>query len=174
MYFATIHPHLSYGILAWGNASSAILNKTNILQKRAIRTISKANFNSHTEPLLKQLSILKLKDLYEYEVALFMYKFTKKELPLSFQHTFHYNHEIHASHSTRQSSHIYIRRCVSRFAKQLPLYNFPVIWNKWCFSLVYKTSVTQVKGQIKSSMLNSYANKVRCNNSYCTDCSNAN
>ncbi len=24
----------------------------------------------------------------------------------------------------------------SKFAKQLPLYNFPVIWNKWCFSLV--------------------------------------
>ena len=173
LYFATIHPHLSYGILAWGNASSAILNKTNILQKRAIRTISKANFNSHTEPLLKQLSILKLKDLYEYEVALFMYKFTKKELPLSFQHTFNYNHEIYANHSTRQSSKIYIRRCDSRFAKHLPLYNFPVVWNKWCFSLTDKTSVTQVKGQIKRSMLNSYSSKVRCYNSYCKDCTKA-
>jgi hypothetical protein len=53
LYFATIHPHLSYGILASGNASSAILNKTNVLRKRAIRTISKANFKSHTEALLK-------------------------------------------------------------------------------------------------------------------------
>jgi len=170
LYFATIHPHLSYGILAWGNASSSILNKTNILQKRAIRTISRANYNSHTEPLLKKLNFMKLKDLYEYEVALFMYKFTKHELPLSFENTFKFKHEIQTSYSTRQSSQIYIRRCDSKFAKQLPLYHFPEIWNKWCASVIDKTSLIQVKRQIKRSKLDSYANKVRCYNSYCKDC----
>jgi hypothetical protein len=47
LYFALIHPHLTYGILAWGSASSSILHKTIMLQKRAIRTINKAHYNSH-------------------------------------------------------------------------------------------------------------------------------
>ena len=36
-----------------------------LLQKRAIRTINKANYNSHTDPLFKRSKILKLNDLYE-------------------------------------------------------------------------------------------------------------
>ena len=36
-----------------------------LLQKRAIRAINKAKYNSHTEPLFKRSKILKLNDLYE-------------------------------------------------------------------------------------------------------------
>ena len=43
LYFALVHPHLNYGIIAW-------INTDNILQKRAIRIIIKAAFNSHTDP----------------------------------------------------------------------------------------------------------------------------
>ena len=32
LYFAIVHPHLTYGILAWGNASSSALKRTTILQ----------------------------------------------------------------------------------------------------------------------------------------------
>ena len=74
-------PVLSYGITAWGNASQVTLKRTNILQKRAIRTICRANYNSHTEPLFKKLNIMKLKEQYEYEAAILMYKFVHNKLP---------------------------------------------------------------------------------------------
>jgi len=51
LYFAMIHLHITYGILAWGNAS--ILNKSIKLQKRAIRLIYKVGFNVHIEPFFK-------------------------------------------------------------------------------------------------------------------------
>ena len=54
LYFALIHPHILYGILAWGNATPSVLHKTVVLQKRAIRTINKSTYNSHTEPLFKK------------------------------------------------------------------------------------------------------------------------
>ena len=108
LYFALIHPHLSYGITAWGNASQVTLKRTNILQKRAIRTICRANYDSHTEPLFKQLNIMKLKEQYEYEAAIHMYKFVHNKLPLSFRHTFKFHYEVQSSHLTRQSSLIYI------------------------------------------------------------------
>ena len=54
LYFALVHPHLNYGIIAWGNTDMGIVKQTNILQKRAIRIINKAVFNSHTDPKLKK------------------------------------------------------------------------------------------------------------------------
>ncbi len=73
-----IHPHLSYGVLAWGNAAQKYLNCTTILQKRAIRIIHQATYNAHTEPLFKKANVLKLVDLYEYEAAQFMFKYIPK------------------------------------------------------------------------------------------------
>ena len=48
LYYSLIHYHLSYGILAWGNAAQSILHRTIILQKRALRIIHNAKFNSYT------------------------------------------------------------------------------------------------------------------------------
>ena len=87
LYYALVHPDISYGILAWGKASASIIKKTEIIQKRAVRTINKKSYNSHSDPLYKLSEILKIKDLYEYQVQLFMYDFNHKILPVSFHST---------------------------------------------------------------------------------------
>ncbi len=92
LYFSMIHPFITYGILAWGNANTSVLNKTIMLQKRAIRTITKSAYNSHTDPLFKQMKILKLTDQYKYEAALFMHKYINNRLPISFKHLFKFNY----------------------------------------------------------------------------------
>ena len=56
---------------------------------------------------------MKLKEQYEYEAAIHMYKFVHNKLPLSFKHTFKFHYEVQSSHLTRQSSLIYIERCHS-------------------------------------------------------------
>ena len=48
-----IHPYITYGILAWGNARKSEVNRTYLLQKRAMRIINKSSYNSHTNPLFK-------------------------------------------------------------------------------------------------------------------------
>ena len=49
LYFSLIHPHLMFGILAWGNAKMSLLRKTEVIQKRAICTILKKKSFSHTD-----------------------------------------------------------------------------------------------------------------------------
>ena len=44
LYFSQVHSHMYCGILAWGNHNLKTLHRTALLQKRAIRTISKAKF----------------------------------------------------------------------------------------------------------------------------------
>ena len=170
LYFSMIHPHLTYGILAWGNASQSLLNRTIVLQKRALRTINRVAYNSHTQPLFKYMKILNLADQYEYEAALFMFKYVNNRLPLSFDHAFQFNHEVQTSHQTRQSSQMQVKRCNSNFAKKLPLFSFPIIWNKWSHKLIANMSVYKFKSLIKSSLLSKYPEYVKCDNLTCKQC----
>ena len=74
--------------------------------------MNNAKYNSHTEPLFKTAEILKVKDLYEYQILLFMYDYCHNKLPNSFNSTYNYNHEIQTLQRTRQSDLIYmISRC---------------------------------------------------------------
>ena len=53
LYYALIHSHLLYGIQIWGGAANKYVNEIVLLQKKAIRIICNAKYNSHTEPLFK-------------------------------------------------------------------------------------------------------------------------
>jgi hypothetical protein len=158
LYFTLIHPHITYGILAWGNASKSVLNRTIILQKRAVRLINRATYNSHTEPLFKHVKILKLNDQYEYEVALFMYDYVTNKLPISFHNVYRNNHEIQTTHQTRQANFIHIIQCNSTFSQKLPLYEFPHIWNKWTNKIPQNTSRSIYKKNLKHIFLSNYNN----------------
>lgn len=170
LYSALIHPYLSYGILAWGNANASVLHKTIILQKRAIRTIHNSWYKSHTEPLFKRSQILKLNDLHEFQIALFMHDFVNNKLPQSFDGMYSLNCDIRGNLLTRQSDLINIARCDSTFSSRLPIYNFPVIWNKWIRTVPVRNSKSNFKGKLKRCILSTYPEKVKCSNSHCKQC----
>ena len=170
LYSALIQPHINYGILAWGNATKSILKHTIVLQKRAIRTICKVQYNSHTEPLFRKFGILKIKDQFEYETTIFMNKYRLNKLPCSFDKAFSFNHDVQSRLTTRQSNQLYIQRCDSTFASKLPLFEFPKIWNKWSCAHNALISQSMLKKHLKAEMLSHYSSVVRCVNPYCKDC----
>ena len=169
LYFALIHPHIMYGNLAWGNALPVLLKKTELLQKRAVRIINKRSYNSHTEPLFASSKILKLRDLYEYHVNLFMYDFSNKLLPNSFHSLFRYNYEIQIR-PTRQSHLLHITKCMSKFSANLPLFAFPKIYNKIISQKSTLVSRRLFKEQCQRSLFNNYQAVVHCSNIYCREC----
>ena len=75
MYFAMIHSIMAYGINIYGCATKTSLEKLRLAQKKAIRTICKANYRAHTAPLFKELKILPLDDLITYSRVKFMHSF---------------------------------------------------------------------------------------------------
>ena len=58
----------------WDNTYQTTLKPIVSVQKRAIRIMTFSKPDEHSGPLLKQLEILKLKDLVYFYNALFMYK----------------------------------------------------------------------------------------------------
>ena len=58
LYYAIFHAHLLYCPIVTSGISAQVLKKIKILQKKAIRTITKSKSREHTEPLFRQLKIL--------------------------------------------------------------------------------------------------------------------
>ena len=77
-------PYLNYGILAWGNPRKTYLNKLLKLQKRAVRHICKTSFRHSSIPLFRDLRILNVYNMYNLELAVFMYKYSTDDLPAIF------------------------------------------------------------------------------------------
>ena len=84
IYNSLFLPHANYSILAWGFACDRILK----LQKSAIRLISSAQYNAHTDPLFKTLKILKVTDLFKLKSLKFFFRYSKNELPGYFDNMF--------------------------------------------------------------------------------------
>ena len=74
MYVSLFHSVLRYGIIFWGAAPQCRLNRVLILQKKAIRIVANKEWNYHTEGLFRDLNILRLDKLYEFELCNFIYR----------------------------------------------------------------------------------------------------
>ena len=81
LYYALIHPHLSFGLPIWGSTYPTYIQKLQRLQNKAIRIIFNASRKHTLTPLYKKYGVLKLDDLFNYEMAKIMYQFFKQTLP---------------------------------------------------------------------------------------------
>ena len=112
IYSCLIYSHLCYGIQVWGSAGNTDLNRLVVLQKKAIRILSgKQYFQVYgepgslpsTEPLFKNLGLLKLNDIFNLSIASFVYETLVFDSPQNFWNWFQYTKDVH-DHSTRSSS----------------------------------------------------------------------
>ena len=76
--------HLHFGSIVWGCAKQNILNKIEILQKKAIRHVCNLKYNAHTAEYFKKYNNLTFYDLVSFNQAIFMRNYTNNKLPSSF------------------------------------------------------------------------------------------
>ena len=97
--------YLVYCISVWGSTYPSNLNRIFLQQKKVRGIISKSAFDAHTEPIFKQLKILKLSDIYRSQIGKFMFSFKKGLLPDAFIELFLLTNQIH--HYNTKSSFTY-------------------------------------------------------------------
>ena len=171
LYYTLFNCHLSYGLLVWGNAVDKTLNKTKLLQKRALRIINKAKYNSHTDPLFVKSEILKLSDMYKMQVCAFMFDYKNNKLPLSFNNCYPTNAEVHINQEmqTRQSDLFYIPKSNNSFVSKLPNFIYPKVSNEFFYSNL-AMSKPVFKKYLTFKMLQEYSTNIKCYNRNCPDC----
>jgi len=89
LYQTLIESHLNYGIQIWGN--SIHCRKLQKTQKKIIQYINTKQRITYTDPLFKNSMVLKVNDLYQLHITLFMYDFKNNCLPDSWDILFKNN-----------------------------------------------------------------------------------
>ena len=107
---------INYSSLVWGLTKSERITK---LQKKAVRTISRAKYNAHTEPLFRKLNCLNFTDIVQLRSLQFYYKSVNKILPYHFNNMFDSNssdHEYNTRHKLTSrpqvSNKVSTSRCI--------------------------------------------------------------
>ena len=124
LYNAFIYPYLNYCIAVWGNSCKTYLEPLVKMQKRAVRLIKSAQKLEHTDPIFKELKLLKIGEIYVYSLQLTLFKYHHSLLPDIFSDFFVSNDEIH-DHDTRQAHLLHV----------------PILRTKQAYSSIRKTGV---------------------------------
>ena len=77
LYKSLFIPYINYGLLLWGQVGESL----DTIQKKAIRTITYSHYIAHSEPLLKELNLLKVQDLFQLKILKFLFKLYHNKLP---------------------------------------------------------------------------------------------
>ena len=129
LYYSLVHSHLLYGLPIYSCTTQKNLNKIFRMQKKAIRTITKSNYNTNTDQLFSQLKILPLDHLATLNKGLLIHSIYYKTSPTSLHGTWVTNQQRGIDRDLRDAHQLYIPFARTDQVKRLPYFSFPKLWN---------------------------------------------
>jgi len=174
LYYALFHSHLIYACQLWSCSFESLLKPIVIKQKIAIRLLSNAKYNSHTEPLFKALNILPFAQLCQFFKLQFMQQFTQKLLPVALQSMWISNNERRLNQSQvvlRNNDALHIPLASSQFTSKHPLTTFPQLWAEFPDeSIKFIRNKLMFNKKLKFYFLNNLKSNINCGRLLCPDC----
>ena len=167
MYDSLILSHLQFGITCWGFESNRLIR----LQKRALRIMTNSKYNAHTEPVFKELCLLKLGDIFDIQCMKFFFKFKNETLPKYFRSLFTFNHEMYQI-ETRNRDNLHFFSTRTGGAQNVLRHHIPTLLLKFprqINDMVLTHSIHAYASRLKLHVVESYSNN--CSNAQCYICS---
>ena len=92
-----------------GNATNCHLKQLYLIQKKAIRMITIANYNTPSIDIFKNLNILPLDKLVVDRIGVMMYKYANDLLPPALNYLYNSNSDVH-NYTTRQRHLLHVNK----------------------------------------------------------------
>jgi hypothetical protein len=129
LYHALFHPHILYCLNIICCTNKTNLNRVKILQKKAIRIISKVKSNSHTSPLFIKNNVLPLDEQIKFQNLKLMHSIVYDYGPKSFRNTVKNNENRDVGYNLRSGNLMFVPAARIELFKRIPLYYLPLCWN---------------------------------------------
>jgi hypothetical protein len=142
LYFALFHSHLLYCINVYSCTSQKNLNRIKILQKKAIRIVSKAKYNAHTGVLFKDLNILPFELLIKNQRLKFMHSIYYNYCPKSYIGFFQKRDERNHDYNLRENNMFTVPAARVEHFKKFPSYAFVQAWNSAGDVIYHQNQIT--------------------------------
>ena len=147
VYRSIIEVYINYCNLLFGNASYTHLSSLVIAQKKAIRIVANQPYRSHTNPIFLFLNLLKVADIYKYQLGIYMWK-----NEVNFEQNFRIN-----LHNTRSGDHyVPSRQRLTRTFNQSIMYQAPNNWQDIPVTIINSPSLSSFKRNFKSHLISLY------------------
>lgn len=159
IYNAIISPHLHYCNTTWSNTTNYSMQRLFRLQKKAVRFVFHANFLAHTAPIFYQLKLLNIFDLYNMNIAIFMYLCFNNLIPKSISICFKLKSEIH-DYNTRNPLDYNLPLARTNISMNSIFYKGPKIWNDLPLNIKSSPSLNVFKRRYKELLLERYEHNV--------------
>ena len=142
LYHTMVLPYLSYCCIVWGCASTTVLDKILVLQKRALRIISNAPHRTPSAPLFEKFNLLRINELFIFQTANFICKFKLNLLPFSCKQYFTYSNPVRP-YFTRVTSIFVMPICRLEVRKNSISVRGPTLWNALPSTIQLSTSIVE-------------------------------
>jgi Reverse transcriptase (RNA-dependent DNA polymerase)/Endonuclease/Exonuclease/phosphatase family len=174
LYYSLIHCHITYALPVWSSTSANIIKPIITKQKIAIRLITNSPFNSHTEPLFKNLNILPLQDLILMSKLQFMQLYIHNNLPSLFVGewlTLEERRHDPDQAVLRNQDNLYVPFARTIFSENMPWTSFPRTWNEFvCNEIKFIPNKLEFKIKLKAHLISKLSSVVTCNRLLCPRC----
>lgn len=156
LYYAFIHTHLTYSVIAWGNADNKHIGKITVLQNRVIR-LARTDKSQKTITLYKDNKCLTFRDIVKMQSNMFMFKLKHNLLPtVCTKYIIDTNTTPGTTYSLRSVNsfkHGYARlKNTTRFIK----YTGPKLWDQLPINLKSLNNFQTFKKSVKNVLISKY------------------
>ena len=149
--------HLSFGNLLWGCADQKFLKKVETLQKKCIRNVALKKSVSHTEPIFKDLKILKFADKLSFSRLIFVHQYRHNKLPESFSNIFQdvtCTDELQTRHNDYNYKNL---PTVKMYLQKFPYPKMLATWNSLSIELKSTAGADEFVQMLKNKFLTGYS-----------------
>ena len=155
LYYSFMYPYIAYCNLAWGSAPNTTLWPIYRLQKLAIRLIANIKNQASTLPYCKLKCILRMPEIYQQSVSIFMFKFKNGLLPEIFSSFFTCNNATHR-YPTRTGNKFRTPVTRTMLAANFITRTGVHSWNTLEESITYNLKIGTFKRKLKSFLVRNY------------------
>lgn len=154
LYFTLIHPYLTYCNIIWGNNYKCITDRLQKIQNKVIRLTKNFGQYCNTLTLFSNLNILNVTNIYRYQTAIFMYKFSKNLLPSIFYVDEYFTpiNKLH-SHNIRNYNKLAVPFAHTNARLFTIKFSGPRTWNRLPTSLKLISNLNEFKNKIKKFIM---------------------
>jgi hypothetical protein len=125
LYNALIYPYLNYCAIIWGNNYDTNIKRIMLLQKRAIRIVSKKPYLHPTHELFIEHKMLKIKEIVKEQSIFILLRFINDTLPRPISQLLKYSNISR----TRQVNHFAAPRALTNYKLFAFSCSAPRVWN---------------------------------------------
>ena len=163
LYHSLFDSHLNYGNLLWSCSNKKSLDKIENLQKKCLRNVALKGYKAHSEPIFKDLNILKLRDKFTYCRSVFMHQYRNKKLPISFSDIFTDIINCDNLQSRHNDYNYVINPAIKKHLELFPLRQILFNWNSLSVDLKSTADADEFKILMKDNLCSHYSYETDCN-----------